>query len=550
MSFVLRSYFVFILAALGLCWALYKGFVKKDWNSAKEIISLSLFFRRRLLLAFLFYLAPVRSQRPRIFQKAIIYCTFNKKFIMYRIGLFVLALLCAGFVKAQTPIGGVFSTNTTLTLANSPYEVTNNVLVPQGVTVTVDPGVVISFDPGKYWQVEGEFKALGTLSMPILFTADTGAGGWAGFRIMDTSVDYDSISGSGTIFSYCIIENEGQWLINSVDDSFIFYIDQTSPLISDCKIRHFYSGINMDRSSTHLLRNKIYNGLYLPLSVFNYGLPYAPYIYGNEWYNNNGGSNPSITLWGGAIFRANCIHDIGDALVLRVTSNLVTIDSNSIMNCPNVAIGIFGGNDTTLRITNNILSGNRINLVLSACQRYPVIRGNNFMNYTDYQVYASTYYYPFSNYDCNSISGSYSMNMNGNYWGTTNSSQIAGSVWDYYDDFSVGVIADYSSFANTPYPLPSPVGCDLLISTPEMQAAAGVKLYPNPAADKITFSFSKNLVGYISVYDANGRECLRMPVCNSSEVSADLGAFAPGLYMYRLNAPNDSSCSGRFVVTR
>jgi hypothetical protein len=44
------------MAALGLCWAIYKGFVKKDWKSAKEIASLSLFFGAVWFLLFYFIL--------------------------------------------------------------------------------------------------------------------------------------------------------------------------------------------------------------------------------------------------------------------------------------------------------------------------------------------------------------------------------------------------------------------------------------------------------------------------------------------------------------
>jgi hypothetical protein len=44
MGVVVRVYFAVILAGLGICWALYKGVVKKDWKAAREIIGLSLFF--------------------------------------------------------------------------------------------------------------------------------------------------------------------------------------------------------------------------------------------------------------------------------------------------------------------------------------------------------------------------------------------------------------------------------------------------------------------------------------------------------------------------
>ena len=44
MGIFIRVYFAFILAGLGVLWALYKGLIKKDWKSAREIISISLFF--------------------------------------------------------------------------------------------------------------------------------------------------------------------------------------------------------------------------------------------------------------------------------------------------------------------------------------------------------------------------------------------------------------------------------------------------------------------------------------------------------------------------
>lgn len=42
-------------------------------------------------------------------------------------------------VFSQTNVSGVISSNTTWTLANSPYIVTGNILLNQNVTLTIEP---------------------------------------------------------------------------------------------------------------------------------------------------------------------------------------------------------------------------------------------------------------------------------------------------------------------------------------------------------------------------------------------------------------------------
>lgn len=79
--------------------------------------------------------------------------------------------------------------------------VSGNVLVANGVVLTVNPGVKVIFQGHYSLDIQGSIKALGTANQPILFTINdtTGftnmagnTGGWAGIRIDSTLASNDS----------------------------------------------------------------------------------------------------------------------------------------------------------------------------------------------------------------------------------------------------------------------------------------------------------------------------------------------------------------------
>lgn len=97
----------------------------------------------------------------------------------------LIALLTCVYGFSQTLIGGTIATNTTYTLASSPYEVTSSLTVNTGVTLTIESGVEIRFRDNLELQVNGTLVADG-----VTFTsanASPVAGSWLGIDISSTT---------------------------------------------------------------------------------------------------------------------------------------------------------------------------------------------------------------------------------------------------------------------------------------------------------------------------------------------------------------------------
>lgn len=89
-------------------------------------------------------------------------------------------LFVANTAFASTEVFGTLPSDTTWTLTDSPYVITNDLSIPAGVTLTVEPGVVVKFhDSFTTLNIDGDLEAIGTASAPIIFTAykDDTAGG-------------------------------------------------------------------------------------------------------------------------------------------------------------------------------------------------------------------------------------------------------------------------------------------------------------------------------------------------------------------------------------
>ncbi len=97
---------------------------------------------------------------------------------------------------AQTPVNG--NQSGSWSLPGSPYQVTGDIVVPAGESLTIEPGVEVNFQGHFKFTVNGTLLAAGTETDSIFFTTDDPATGWHGIRMTNSQ--------NGSHLKYCRME--------------------------------------------------------------------------------------------------------------------------------------------------------------------------------------------------------------------------------------------------------------------------------------------------------------------------------------------------------
>jgi hypothetical protein len=440
---------------------------------------------------------------------------------------------------AQTTIGGVISSNTTLLLSNSPYIVTNNLLVQQGVNVTVEPGVIFKFNQGIYLQVDGEFQAIGTTSDSIIFTTNTGVTEWNGIRFPNSSIDYNTQTGSGCILENCVVENV------NVQGSFAISINASSPKISSSSIRNCsWVGIetNGNKPRPLIVNNKIHDmGIGILASNNNWGL-----IQGNEIYNIN---DLEAVRLNRVVFVDNYVHDCPNAMAVRVQDTAII--NNNVFENSKVAVGIIGGNAHIVKC--NTFNNNETNMVIT-CERHPLLINNNFLNYQDWNVYWDDYYYPYGNGSCSMPNGSgvyATIDMANNYWGGLNNQQMDSSIWDFSDDFSLKALISYIPVLTDTADY-TQVDCSNPLAVNEISAQNNtIDFFPNPFSDNAYLRIRGKLLNEkydVSIINIYGTVVKKVLVTSSEMVKISRENLTSGIYLCQIISPEKKRYSAKIII--
>ena len=223
-------------------------------------------------------------------------------------------------VYAETLVpAGTIGTNTTWTLAGSPYIVQGSLYLPSGKTLTVEPGVVVRFAQNTEFVIDGTLQAEGTTQQPIVFSANAATpqpGHWYGLTLR---------SGATGRFGHCEVAYAGTSSYPALG------IYSSDVQVHDCTIHHNAAdGISVEgaaakaRIQTSTIRD---NARHAILQALN-----ASPLYANLTLSGNG--TDGVALPAGS-FGPN-----------------VTLDSTGLTGKPLVVIGsVYLPASTTLTIT-------------------------------------------------------------------------------------------------------------------------------------------------------------------------------------------------------
>jgi len=349
-----------------------------------------------------------------------------------------------GQAQSGTNVSYILSQDTTWTTSGSPYTLTGNTLVYQGVTLTIHPGVTVNL--GSYYiEVNGTLSAVGSQANKITFnggqitfTASSSGGRFENVNLETdistaTPLNIDScnitgqITGPNLTVTNCVINGQIQAQIISNEDA----LQSESSVISDnvvtgqINIGYFYfDAISGDTSTVF---NNSVNGSITVISSEG-----TPQIY------NNTVSGGGIQCTGYGSILNNYVYGCQEGISLytvRVFGGefpcYATVENNLVVdNSHGIDIeltSVFVAGTICPTISSNTIFGNSVGIYLSESNynSTPIIENNNIQNNSDYNFYLQA---------PNNVNASY------DWWGTTSQQAINRTIYDFKEDFNLGTV--------------------------------------------------------------------------------------------------------------
>lgn len=315
--------------------------------------------------------------------------------------------------------GGVIGQNTTWT-SDKIHRITANVLVTQGVTLTVEAGTLVYIEDDKYVEVQGTLRVEGESSNVVYFLP-LGAGHWGGIYFRPLAQPWDETTGSGSILEYCYLYGGGADPgVSDVMKRDTIVADTTGIKIEHCTIGGSADdGIRTD-ANTIVRYNRIHNN-----------------------------SSRGILTWGQSIISFNVLRNNSPAIYATSSSN-PSIYANLIAENGG---GTYEGGiriDGMASITSNLMFGNMNNDVAFVGPGSTGTLANN--NFTGDSTFAVFLYQTIAD-----------VPASGNWWGTTSTEVIDQRVFDHNDDFVLGTV-QYEPILGRPSDTTPPIASDIVLN--------------------------------------------------------------------------------------
>ncbi|MCK4451314.1 MAG: right-handed parallel beta-helix repeat-containing protein, partial [Anaerolineae bacterium] len=266
--------------------------------------------------------------------------------------------------------GGTLTEDTTLLASGYPYVINEDIVVPSGVTLTIEPGVTLQFQAGRSLRVEeGRLLAEGTPSQPIVFTRH-GTDPWGAVVFQNSAAD--------NRIAYATVEYAG-----AADNPYWKGITAyySTLCVEHSTIRHldgWNTGVYLEGSKAQVLDNVIHDvgedGIHIVWGDV--------VVRGNHVYNAYEGIELEFMVTP-AVLLDNHVHDIADDCI-DLDASAAVVERNELHHCGDKGISVGYPSSTTLvnnlvyatregitiedgavsRIVNNTVTGNQIGIGL------------------------------------------------------------------------------------------------------------------------------------------------------------------------------------------